>query len=333
MTYRLSLLDKSPVPDGSTAAEALARTVAAAQSADRLGYHRFWIAEHHGNGRLASSAPEVVVAHILAVTRRIRVGTGGVMLQHYAPYKVAEVFKVLAALAPGRVDLGVGKAPGGLPFSTRALRDGRDGGARDFARLLSDLDDFLGEGVGPDHPLAGAVAMPEPPPQRPERVLLGASVDSAELAARQGWLFCHASHLNGDPAEAERSVAAYAAIAGRTPLLALYALAAPTSAAAHQHVENLRVFKARMPGGQAVNLPSLAAVEEFARQAGVRPERVEENRPNVVAGTPSEVHAALADLQRRLGVDDFVIDTPVADFGTRQTSLALLAGEAWALAA
>lgn len=332
MTYRLSLLDKSPVPEGATPADALASTVAAAQSADRLGYHRFWIAEHHGNPRLASSAPEVLVAHILASTRRIRVGTGGVMLQHYAPYKVAEVFKVLAALAPGRVDLGVGKAPGGFPFSTRALKDGRHEGARDFARLLSDLDDFLGAGVAADHPLAGAVAQPEPP-RAPERILLGASVDSAELAARQGWLFCHAGHLNGDPAEAVRSVRAFEAIAGRKPLVALYALAAPTRAAALRHIEDLRVFKARMPGGQAVNLPSLAAVEEFARQAGVEPERVDENRPNVAAGTPSEVHAALADLQRQLGVEEFVIDTPVADFGTRQASLALLAGDAWSLAA
>ncbi|KAB0677514.1 LLM class flavin-dependent oxidoreductase [Aureimonas leprariae] len=332
MSYRLSLLDKSPIAEGASAAEALASTVEAAEAADRLGYHRYWIAEHHGNPNLASSAPEVVVAHILARTRRIRVGTGGVMLQHYAPYKVAEVFRVLAALSPGRVDLGIGKAPGGLPFSTLALKDGRDGGPPDFERQLADLDAFLGVGVPSDHRLAGALAFPEPR-QAPERILLGAGVASAELAARQGWLFCHAGHLNGDPAEAERSFAAYEAIAGRNPLLAVFALVAETGHSARRQVENIRIFKAHLPGGRAVNLPSLEAVDEFARQAGVRPERVEENRPEIVAGTPGEVHAALAAIQRRLGVEEFVIDTPVADFAARLASIELLAGQVRPLAA
>lgn len=332
MSYALSLLDKSPVPDGADAASALSETIAAAKAADRLGYRRYWIAEHHGNPGLASSAPEVVVSHILAQTRRIRVGTGGVMLQHYAPFKVAEVFRVLAALAPGRVDLGVGKAPGGLPLATRALRNGRAGPVPDFAGLLADLDAFLGEGVGEEHPLSGARALPEPP-EVPERILLGASVGSAELAARQGWLFCHAGHLNGDPAEAERAFAAYEAIAGRKPLLALFALAAPTSEEARRRIDGLRIFKAHFPGGQTVNLPSADAVDEFARQAGARPERVEENRPNIVAGTPEEVHAHLSDLQRRLGIEEFVIDTPVADFGARLASIELLGAQARALAA
>ena len=122
MAYRLSLLDKSHIAPGVSGAEALAATVAAARRADELGYHRFWLAEHHGSATLASAAPEIMVAHILAQTRRIRVGSGGVLLQHYAPYKVAEAFSVLAALAPGRVDLGVGKSPGGLPSATRALQ-------------------------------------------------------------------------------------------------------------------------------------------------------------------------------------------------------------------
>ena len=124
MSWRISILDKSPVAEHETAADALARTLALAQQAETLGYHRFWIAEHHNTPQLASPSPELLIAWILGQTKRIRVGSGGVMLQHYSPYKVAENFNVLAAIAPGRVDLGVGKAPGGLPLSTRALQHG-----------------------------------------------------------------------------------------------------------------------------------------------------------------------------------------------------------------
>lgn len=122
MSYRISLLDKSPVAQNETPADALKHTLSLAQQAERLGYHRFWIAEHHNTSRLASPSPELLIAWILGQTRHIRVGSGGVMLQHYSPYKVAENFNLLASIAPGRVDLGVGKAPGGLPLSTRALQ-------------------------------------------------------------------------------------------------------------------------------------------------------------------------------------------------------------------
>ncbi len=124
MSYRISILDKSPLAAGETAAQALTRTLTLAQQAEAWGYHRFWIAEHHNTDQLASPSPEVVIAWILGQTRQIRVGSGGVMLQHYSPYKVAENFNLLASIAPGRVDLGVGKAPGGLPLSTRALQQG-----------------------------------------------------------------------------------------------------------------------------------------------------------------------------------------------------------------
>ncbi len=117
MTYQLSLLDKSPIAKGETAFDALKRTLSLAQAAERLGFHRFWVAEHHDTADLASSAPELVISWLLAGTKRIRVGSGGVMLQHYSPYKVAENFNTLSALGGGRVDLGIGKAPGGLSGS------------------------------------------------------------------------------------------------------------------------------------------------------------------------------------------------------------------------
>ena len=119
---RLSILDQSPVQDGGSGTEALRRTVELAQAAEGWGYHRFWVAEHHNSEKFMGSSPEVMAAHLLAKTTRIRIGSGGVMLQHYSPYKVAETFNVLASLAPGRVDLGIGRGPGGLPRSTEALQ-------------------------------------------------------------------------------------------------------------------------------------------------------------------------------------------------------------------
>src|ERR671918_1205124 len=119
---KLSILDQSPVNESETGPEALQHTIELVMKAEEWGYHRFWVAEHHDSGRNMGSSPEVLVSHLLARTTRIRIGSGGVMLQHYSPYKVAENFNVLASLAPGRVDLGIGRGPGGMPQSTKALK-------------------------------------------------------------------------------------------------------------------------------------------------------------------------------------------------------------------
>ncbi|WP_219209583.1 MsnO8 family LLM class oxidoreductase [Variovorax boronicumulans] len=326
MSYSLSLLDKSLIPEGAEAAQAFQHTVALAQSAERLGYRRYWLAEHHGNSSYAGSAPEVLAAHVLARTSRIRVGTGGVMLQHYSPFKVAETFRVLASLAPGRVDLGIGKAPGGLPLTSKALQWLHDPLRKkeDFALRLAELDAFLYDGVAPDHALAGALARPEPP-QPPQRVLLGGSPDSAVLAARLGWQFVYAGHFNGDPVNLAQSIAAYRAETGRAPWLALFAFAAPTHAQAAAAVGALRSFRVYLSTGQTVNLPSLEAAAEFARQAGVADYRTEERRPHVIAGTGEEVRDALDALSEQHGIEEFVIDIPVADFAARHASIELLA--------
>ncbi len=198
MSYRISILDKSPLAAGETAAQALARTLTLAQHAEARGYHRFWVAEHHNTDQLASPSPELVIAWLLGHTRRIRLGSGGVMLQHYSPYKVAENFNLLAALAPGRIDLGVGKALGGLPLSTRALQQGLHQEEKGtFADQLAQLDNWLSltEPGGEESLRATPI-----PPRRADGFLLGASLESAELAARLDWNFVFAAHLNGDSA-------------------------------------------------------------------------------------------------------------------------------------
>ncbi len=134
MSYRISILDKSPLAAGETAAQALARTLTLAQHAEAWGYHRFWVAEHHNTDQLASPSPELVIAWLLGHTRRIRLGSGGVMLQHYSPYKVAENFNLLAALAPGRIDLGVGKARRPAALHARPAAGPASRGERDLCR-------------------------------------------------------------------------------------------------------------------------------------------------------------------------------------------------------
>ncbi|WP_321925972.1 LLM class flavin-dependent oxidoreductase [Burkholderia sp. BCC1998] len=326
MSYSLSILDKSPIAEGASAHDALNFTIALAKRAEALGYKRYWIAEHHGTPGLASSAPEIIVSHLLAHTSRIRVGSGGVMLQHYSPYKVAESFRALASLAPGRVDLGVGKAPGGLPLTTRALQWFHDKAKKpDFAGQLAELDAFLGDGVAPDHPLAGAVALPAPP-ESPQRILLGGSPESAELAARHDWQFCYAGHFNGDIGNIERSLDVYRSATGRVPLLALFAVAAQSSEDAKRQVGALRIFKLRFGNGQSVNLQSPEAAADFARQIGVTDYRIDELRPQVAAGTPDEVRRELDALHERFGIEEFVIDNPVADHAKRLASIEALAG-------
>jgi luciferase family oxidoreductase group 1 len=320
VTFRLSVLDKSPIPAGSTAAEALASTVALARLAEQLGYHRFWVAEHHGLVGLASVAPEVMTAFLLAQTSRIRIGSGGVMLQHYAPYKVAEVFNLLATLAPGRVDLGVGKAPGGLPVSTRALR----GDAQDFEGRFAELEGFLSRNLPLDHP--HAAAEPGPTPRvAPDRILLGASPGSAALAAQHGWQFCYAGHLNGDEAKLRDSIRRYSDATGRPALLALHVLANDSRAEAVRRAASLRIFKVHLPTGQSFNLGSRAAAEEYARQTGATTWRVEEVRPSVLAGSPDDIHEALDALHRAHGVAEFILDTPSTAFSEREDMVRLLA--------
>lgn len=332
MAYDLSLLDKSPIPEGGTAGEALQRTVALAQTAERLGYARFWVAEHHGFTGVASSAPEVLVAYLAARTHSIRIGSGGVLLPHYSPYKVAETFNLLATLAPGRIDLGIGRAPGGLPASTRALRTFHSASrARPFEELLAELGGFLGQAVPAEQ--SEARALPQPP-VAPERFLLGASPESARLAGELGWNFVFAGQLNGDEKAIEASFAAYAAAgAGTPPLLAVTALAAPTGEEARSLTETLRIVRVTLDDGQSVNLGTEEQAAEYARQAGAASYRTEIRKPQILAGTPEQVRRELDRLQARFGVREFVIDTPAAAAVKRLASVMLLAGESPALAA
>src|SRR3984957_6559978 len=191
---KLSILDQSPVSDGYTPADALRNTIELARLADRLGYERYWIAEHHAIVTLASPAPEILIARIGAETSGIRIGSGGVLLPHYSPLKVAETFRMLHAMYPGRIDLGIGRAPGGSGLEAFALR--RDRSERlqndDFEEQLTELLAFLHHEFPSDHPFARIKVSPEMP-GAPEVWLLGSSAWSSALAAKMGlpYAFAH----------------------------------------------------------------------------------------------------------------------------------------------
>lgn len=324
MAYLLSLLDKSPVQKGENAATALARTVGLAQTAERLGFHRFWLAEHHGMQALASSVPEILIAHILARTSRIRVGSGGIMLQHYSAYKVAETFNMLSALSPGRVDLGVGKAPGAFPFSAQALQAGRDLSRWPaFAEQIAELGTYLDRSFERGVP-TGAVASPIPVAS-PERYLLGGSAESAVLAAEQGWQFVFAGQLNGDPALIENSFDAFVRHGGKgTPLMAVVALIAETKGEAEARVAGLATIKVQFADGHSVNLGNREQAVEYARQKGSDRYEVKDTKPNVIAGTQAKVHRGLEQLAGRFGVNEFIVETPHVAAAERQRSVELL---------
>lgn len=306
MSYALSVMDKSPVLREETPSQALQRTVALVRRAEALGYHRFWVAEHHNTPELASSSPEVLLAHLAARTDSIRIGSGGVMLQHYSPYKVAENFNLLQVLAPGRIDIGIGKAPGGLPLSTRALQAGRDPVRKpEFRAQLAELDSFLAADAArrPE----GLDATPRPT-EAGERHLLGASVESAALAAELGWNFVFARHLNGDDATLSAAISTYRDASGRTPIVALAAVVARSAAEAKATADLFTPYRVHIDGAQSVTVGSEAQAAEYARQAGVTDYTVERRVSTVLAGNGEDIVAALDALAGQHGIAEFIID-------------------------
>src|ERR1700720_3381293 len=194
---RLSVLDQSPVSEGSSGAQALQNTIDLARLADRLSYHRYWVAEHHGGPMLAGPSPEALIGPIAAATSRIRVGSGGVMLPHYSPLKVAESFSLLAGLYPGRIDLALGRAAGTDPLTTFALqRDRRQAAPDDFPAQLAELLAYIENRMPADHPFARLADTLPGLPHAPEPWLLGSSAQSALWAAELGLPYAFADFIN-----------------------------------------------------------------------------------------------------------------------------------------
>lgn len=323
----LSVLDLVPLPKGSTSGEAMRRSVELAQHVERLGYTRVWYAEHHNMPTIASTTPEIMIALAAGATSTIRVGSGGVMLPNHAPLKVAESYKMLEALYPDRIDLGIGRAPGTDPASAIALRGSREAlMAEDFPARLHDLID-LGEGPVPARINAGTItAFPLDVPL-PPIVLLGSSDFSAHLSASMGLAFGFAAHFSDmDPAGpmlAYRREFQPGPLEKPHAILTLQVIAADTEEEALFHATSLLVSFARLRTGQrSVLLPPEEAAEyEFSPQEHAVASSI---AGRIIAGTPEQVRDRIEEVAARTQADEVMITTMIHSHEARMKSYEML---------
>ena len=321
MTVRLSVLDLAPVPAGGTSRQALADTIALAQAVERLGYGRFWVAEHHGMPGVASSAPAVLIGAVAAATERIRVGSGGVMLPNHAPLVVAEQFGTLEALHPGRIDLGLGRAPGTDPATASALRRGAS--VDDFPGEVQALQSFFDGRWPQGHPWAGLHAVPALG-NGPDLWLLGSSGYSAQLAGLLGLPFSFAHHFA--PQGTLQAMELYRSSFRPSEVLERpYAMVCASVVLADT---DERARELAMPGalsflrlrtGRPGLLPS---VEEALAHDYAPHERafVEQRLAQQAVGGPDTVRASLEALVEATGADELMVTTMVHDPADRLRS-------------
>jgi luciferase family oxidoreductase group 1 len=325
---RLSALDQSPVRSGASPAEAIRETLALAQAADRLGYHRYWLAEHHSTPALAGPAPEVLIPQVAAMTSGIRVGSGGVMLQHYSALKVAEAFRVLETLYPGRIDLGIGRAPGSDQHTARALAGPLGGGIDDFPQKVVDVLGYLHGDLPPEHPFGTVLAMPTGP-TAPEVWLLGSSDQSAAMAAHFGTGFAFAHFINAEGgAEVTRAYTRAfkpsAAMPQARASVAVFVVCAPTEEEATRLAQSRDLFIVRLYTGRSSRYPTVAEAEAYpynAREQMI----VDHARRRRIAGTPTQCRTRLESLAAEYGVDELMVVTITESWETRLRSYELLA--------
>ncbi len=328
----LSVLDQSPMRKGGSPAEALRESVRLAQAAEGLGYRRYWVAEHHNANSYVGTCPELLISLIASNTKSIRVGSGGVMLLNYSALKVAETFRVLEALYPGRIDLGIGRAAGGDPLAAGAMSHPRSPvDARQFPRQVVDLIGFLGGTLDDDHPFAGVTAQPGPAPDSlPEVWLLGSSRGSAELAAETGLPFAFADFLcntrEDGPAAAEsyrRSFRPSNMLSAPKFCVALDVICAPGEEEARMlarsrnfdRVAEVYGVRGLVPASEVPEYPMTEEVRRFM-QTWAR---------NCIDGPPEQVRASILELARLYGTGDIAVVTNCYAFEDRVRSYELLA--------
>jgi luciferase family oxidoreductase group 1 len=326
MTYRLSVLDQSPIAEGTTAAQALANTLDLARACDRFGYQRYWLAEHHASPGLAGAAPEALIGPVAMATKHIRVGSGGIMLPHYSPFKVAETFSLLDSLAPGRIDLGLGRAPGSDARTAFALQ--RDRSRRmpldDFPSNLAELLAYYGDGLPVDHPFAPL--KDTLPGGAPEVWLLGSSPDSAYWAAEAGLPYCIADFINSDAAPLAAIYRKHFKPSVRCDapyvMVATWTIAAETHAAAERLALPASMMFAHLIRGDLIAVPSVEKAEAWAAQ---RHEPMPDRRRCI--GTAADVHAQLDGVAADYGADELMLVNILPDHAARVRSYELVAAE------
>lgn len=328
---RLSVLDQSPIRAGHTPAQAIAESIELARACERWGYHRYWVAEHHSSEGLAGAAPEILAARLGAATSTMRIGTGGVMLSHYSPLKVAEQFRMLETLYPGRIDIGIGRAPGSDYVTARALAQGPGAlGIEEFPRQIQDLLAYLRDEIPHGHPFAGISAQPRGATM-PEPWLLGSSDQSALYAAYFGCAFSFAhfitERMGPEIMEAYRREFRPSVWYDKPQgSIGVAVMCADSEAEADRLAKSRDLSRLRMEKGILGPVPTVEEAEayDYSREERLR---IAFSRQRQVIGDPAQCKEKLLALGAKYGVDEFVIVTITHDPAARLKSYALLARE------
>ncbi len=325
---KLSVLDQAPISRGDTPEQALANTLEFAQWTEQLGYHRYWVAEHHNTNGLASSSPEIIMTRIASVTNTIRVGSGGVLLPQYSPYKIAEEFKTLAGFFPERIDLGVGRSPGGSQLTRSALTDNQNKSLSEFPRQLTDLQGFLHNSLPREHEFRLVKAGP-----RVENVppiwVLGLSERGATNAAQLGVGFVFGHFIN--PAHGEKAMQTYRenfqpSVSMEQPktMVCIFVICAETEEEAEELALTQDKWLLSVGKGADTKVPS---IEEVRKKSFTQEELdiMKKNRERCLIGTPAQIKQELTRLQKVYQTDEFMVITNIHDFEAKKKSYQLIA--------
>ncbi len=325
---RISVLDQAPIAANKTGVDALRQVLDLARLADASGFHRFWIAEHHATPGLASASPDILLGPVGLVTERIRIGTGGVMLPHYSPFKVAESFSMLSGLFPGRVDLGLGRAPGSDGRTAYALqRDRRERAPDDFPQQLAELLGYIDGTIPESHPFAYLCKTLPGKPEAPMPWLLGTSPDSAAWAAELGLPYCVADFINPHGAVlAEQYRAAFRpnpqrGITEPHVMVASWSICADTVEEAERLALSARMFFKLLHRGQLIAVPSPEEARRFLEDDTAPSNR----QRRMILGTPAMVRQGLEAVAAEYGAEEVMVVNIMYDHAARLQSYALLA--------
>lgn len=323
---KLSILDQSPISAGKTAQEALSATIELAELADGLGYTRYWVAEHHDMAGLGSPAPDMMLAMIGQHTKSMRIGSGAVLLPHYKAFNIAERFNMLASLYPERIDLGVGRAPGGSAEVTMALSDNFLENVRKMPDKLTELQTFLSADFPKDHMYAKISPTPVPAVS-PDLWLLGTSEKSAVLAAEKGisYAFGHFMTPKDGPSIVEKYRKSYAGEDQRV-LVAVSVICAETTAEAEQLALSGQLWKVQQAKEEANGVPSIEDAKAYP-YTEEELEQIKAAQDKTIIGNPADVRLQLEELQEAYQTEEMMIVTITHSYEARRKSYQLLAKE------
>jgi luciferase family oxidoreductase group 1 len=332
-TIKISVLDQSPIRSGSNASEALNETIELARLTDKLGFHRFWVSEHHASAALAGCSPEVLLGRLGNETESIRIGSGGIMLPHYSPYKVAENFKVLETLYPGRLDLGIGRAPGTDPFTTAAIRYGSTTGPQHFPNMVCDLQSLLND----DNPITEGMeqARAYPKTQNPPSLwMLGSSEDSAFLAGRNGLPYNFAYFINPNIRQDIFQIYQDQFQPGPNhnapyTCLTLFSITANSEEEAQHLAKSRDLWYIKLLRGDPGPFPTPDEAESYEYSNGEL-ELIRQNREKRAVGTPKQVSKKLKMMAEDFNADEIMLVSITHDPIARKRSYELIANE-WEL--